>query len=320
MSIVLLTDFSWPDTAIEREVVTGAGHRFIEGPAKPGTADEIRAFVAEHDPDVIMVTYAQINDAVMAAAPRLRHVARIGIGTDNVAIDDATKRGILVTNVPDYCIEEVSDHALALMLAFTRGIGAFDRDVKSGRWGVAAAHLRRTNTLTVGVLGYGRIGRATARKAAALGATVLAYDVMATSDPGPASMAGMDELLGKSDVVILHMPLDASTHHVVNRDFIARMRQGAILINVSRGPLVDNDAVLAALQSGKLGGAGLDVIEGEPKPPRPLVERGDVIVTPHVAYASDVAVQELRRRASEEVVRVLRGEKPRNPCNRVAGL
>ena len=315
MSIVILTDYSWPDTAIERDVVTRAGHRFIEGLPKPGTADEIRAFVAQHDPDVIMVTYGQITDAVMAAAPRLRHVARIGIGTDNVAIDAATKRGVLVTNVPDYCIEEVSDHALALMLAFTRGIASFDRDVKTGNWGVAAAHLRRTNTLTIGILGYGRIGRATARKAAALGATVLAYDVMPVNDPGPAQIVGMNDVLARSDVVILHLPLDKLTHHIVNDEFVGALRPGALLVNVSRGPLVDNDAILKGLVSGKLGGVGLDVIEGEPNPPRALVERADVIITPHVAYASDVAVAELRRRASEEVVRVLAGEKPHNPCN-----
>ncbi|MGH7661540.1 MAG: C-terminal binding protein, partial [Vulcanimicrobiaceae bacterium] len=285
MSTVVITDFPWPDTAIEQQVIGAAGHRLIVGQPKPGGADETKRSVAEHDPDAILVAYAPITAEVLAAAPRLRHVAKTGIGIDNIALDAATQRGVLVTNVPDYCIEEVSDHALALMLAFTRQIAHFDREVKNGAWGIAAGGLRRTNGLTVGVLGFGRIGRATVRKAHALGADVLAYDVMPVQDSGAATMASLDETLQRSDVVILHMPLDPSTQHAVNGDFIARMKRGAILINVSRGPLVDNDAILQGLESGQLGGVGLDVIEGEPNPPRALVERDDVIVTPHVAYA-----------------------------------
>lgn len=317
MSTVLITDFPWPDTAIEREVIGRAGHELYAGSPTPGNADEITALVAKHDPQSLLVAYAPITPEVLAAAPNLRHVAKTGIGIDNIALDEATQRGVLVTNVPDYCIEEVSDHALALMLAFTRQIAHFDREVKNGTWGIAAGGLRRTNGLVIGVLGFGRIGRATVRKALALGAHVLVYDVMPVRDAGSATVATLDEVLSRSDAVILHMPLDDATKRVVNRDFIARMKRGAILINVSRGPLIDNDAILHGLQSGRLGGVGLDVIEGEPNPPRALVERDDVIITPHVAYASDVAVVELRRRACEEVVRVLAGEKPLNPCNSV---
>ncbi len=320
MSTVVVTDFPWPDTAIERELVGAAGHTLIVGPPAPGKADEVAALIAKHDPESILVAYAPITAEVLAAGPHLRHVAKTGIGIDNIALDAATQRGVLVTNVPDYCIEEVSDHALALMLAFTRRIVHFDREVKGGKWGIASEGMRRTNRLTIGLLGFGRIGRATARKAAALGAEVLVYDVMPVRDAGAATVAALDDVLSRSDVVILHMPLDASTHHVVNRGFIARMKRGAILINVSRGPLIDNEAVLGGLESGQLGGVGLDVIEGEPNPPRALVERDDVIITPHVAYASDVAVLDLRRRACEEVIRVLAGEKPKNPCNRVAGF
>ncbi|HEY1726996.1 MAG TPA: C-terminal binding protein [Candidatus Baltobacteraceae bacterium] len=319
MATVALIDYSWPDLAIERAIVGGAGHTLIEGPLKSGDPSALEAFIKQHDPETIMVTYTQITSQVIAQATNLRHIARVGIGTDNVAIPAATERGVLVTNVPDYCIEEVSDHAIALMLAFTRRINEYDREVHAGRWGLLAAErLRRTNKLTVGVIGYGRIGRATARKLHGLGASVLAYDVMSVSDRGPAKMVGLDELITGSDVVILHTPLDASTHHMVDRAFVGKMRNGAILVNVSRGPLVDNDAVLEGLRSGKLSGVGLDVVEGEPNPPRALVEHPDAIVTPHVAYASDLAVGDLRTRASEEVVRVLAGEKPRNPCNSIA--
>jgi len=316
MATVALIDYSWPDLSIERAIVGGAGHTLVTGPEKSGDPAALEAFVKQHDPETIMVTYTQITPQVIAQSPKLRHIARVGIGTDNVAIPAATERGVLVTNVPDYCIEEVSDHAIALMLAFTRRINEYDREVRAGRWGLLAAErLRRTNKLAVGVIGYGRIGRATARKLHGLGATVLAYDVMPVSDPGPATMVGLDELIANSDVVILHTPLDPSTHHMVDRSFVGKMRNGAILVNVSRGPLVDNDAVLEGLTSGKLSGVGLDVVEGEPNPPRALVEHPDTIVTPHVAYASDLAVGDLRTRASEEVVRVLAGEKPRNPVN-----
>ena len=317
MATVLLTDFSWADLRIERDAIAAAGHSLVERPTDVDTPEKLERFVTQHNPETLMVTYAQITPELIAAAPKLRHIARVGIGTDNVAIDAATARGVLVTNVPDYCIEEVSDHAIAMMLALTRGIAHFNRDVKDGKWSVATPWMRRTDSLTVGVIGYGRIGRATARKLSGLGARVLAYDVMVPADAGPAVFASRSDLVAESNVIILHTPLDASTHHMVDREFIKAMRQGSILINVSRGPLVDNDALLEGLQSGKLAGVGLDVIEGEPNPPRALVERDDVIVTPHVAYASDLAVVDLRRRASEEVVRVLAGEKPRNPCNAV---
>jgi D-3-phosphoglycerate dehydrogenase len=318
MATVVMTDDTWPDVEIEQEILSRAGHRLVRRAAGAGKAGDLEAFVAENSPQALMVTYSPITPGVIAASPNLRHIARVGIGTDNVAIDAATERGILVTNVPDYCIEEVSDHALALALALTRGLARYDRDVKNGKWGTASEGLRRTNSLVFGVIGYGRIGRATARKAAAFGATVLAQDVMPVQDAGPARIVSLEELLAKSDVVILHTPLAASTHHMVDRNFIAAMRSRSILINVSRGPLVDNDALLEGLQSGKLAGVGLDVIEGEPNPPRALVDRDDVVVTPHIAYASDLATVDLRRRASEEVVRVLAGERPRNPVNNVA--
>jgi D-3-phosphoglycerate dehydrogenase len=318
MATVVMTDATWPDVEIEQEILSRAGHRLVKRAAGAGKAGDLEAFVAENSPQALMVTYSPITPAVITASPNLRHIARVGIGTDNVAIDAATERGILVTNVPDYCIEEVSDHALALALALTRGLVRYDRDVKSGKWGTASEGLRRTSSLIIGVIGYGRIGRATARKAAAFGATVLAQDVMPVQDAGPATIVSLEELLAKSDVVILHTPLAASTHHMVDRNFIAAMRSRSVLINVSRGPLVDNDALVEGLQSGKLAGVGLDVVEGEPNPPRALVDRDDVIVTPHIAYASDLATVDLRRRASEEVVRVLAGERPRNPVNNVA--
>lgn len=319
MATVLQTDYAWPDVSIEREVIEGAGHELVTGPATPAPAGEIEALVARCRPRAIMTCWAQVSAEAIAAAHDLAIVQRIGVGLDNIAVDAATARGAWVANVPDYCIHEVSDHAVALLLDWARGTVSFDREVKAGRWDPAAARLRRVADLTVGVVGLGRIGRATISKLAAFGCTLLANS-RSVQDGGPARVVPLDNLLAQSDAVIIHAPLTDDTFHLFDSERLARMRPGAFLVNASRGPLVDNDALMAALESGQLSGAGLDVIEGEPNPPRALVERLDVIVTPHVAFSSDSSLAELRRRSAEEVVRVLAGERPQNPCNLPEGL
>lgn len=318
MAIVLQTDYAWPDDSIERGVVEGAGHILVTGPAVPAQAAEIEALVEKHRPQAIMTCWAQVSARAIQAAGDLRIVQRIGVGLDNIAVDAATAHGAWVANVPDYCVGEVSDHAIALLLDWARGTVLFDREVKAGRWDPAGARLRRIADLTVGVVGLGRIGRATVAKLAPFGCRLLACAPSAT-DGGLARLVPLDELLAGSDVVILHAPLNEATHHMIDTKRLASMKQGCFLINVSRGGLVDNDALIAALESGRLSGAGLDVIEGEPDPPRALVERSDVIVTPHVAFSSDASLAELRRRSAEEVVRVLAGDRPHNPCNRPEG-
>lgn len=318
MAIVLQTDYAWPDDSIERGVVEGAGHILVTGPAVPAQAAEIEGLVEKHRPQAIMTCWAQVSARAIQAAGDLRIVQRIGVGLDNIAVDAATAHGAWVANVPDYCVGEVSDHAIALLLDWARGTVLFDREVKAGRWDPAGARLRRIADLTVGVVGLGRIGRATVAKLAPFGCRLLACAPSAT-DGGLARLVPLDELLAGSDVVILHAPLNEATHHMIDTKRLASMKQGCFLINVSRGGLVDNDALIAALESGRLSGAGLDVIEGEPDPPRALVERSDVIVTPHVAFSSDASLAELRRRSAEEVVRVLAGDRPHNPCNRPEG-
>jgi D-3-phosphoglycerate dehydrogenase len=314
MSVVLLTDYAWPDTAIERSIIEGAGHRLVTGPSKAGSEQAIEELVALHRPAAIMTCWAPVSARAIGAAQDLRIVARMGVGLDNIAVAAATAAGAWVTNVPDYCVEEVSDHALALVLAWARGIAVFDRAVKDGRWDPAGARLRRLRTLTVGIVGYGRIGRATAAKLAALGVRVLAHDV-AASPEGAAELVSLDVLLAAADAVILHLPLTAATRHFVDARLLAKMKPDALLVNVSRGPIVDSSALLAALRAGSLAGAALDVVEGEPEPPLELVGHPGVIATPHVAFSSLTAVRELRERASAEVVRVLSGEPPRYACN-----
>jgi D-3-phosphoglycerate dehydrogenase len=221
-----------------------------------------------------------------------------------------------VTNVPDYCVEEVSDHAVALALSWLRGVTLLDREVRAGKWNPGGARLARLSALTAGIVGYGRIGRRTAHKLTGLGLRVLAVPPR-TAQPlaGPAELVPLSELLSQSDVVILHVPLTPETHHLVDADFLSSMKTGSVLVNVSRGPVVDTPALLVALDRGPLAAAALDVVEGEPDPPRELLAHANVIVTPHVAFSSTMSIIELRERACEEVVRVLAGEAPRHPCN-----
>jgi D-3-phosphoglycerate dehydrogenase len=314
MAVVVQTDFAWPDVSLERAVLEAAGHTLIAGRSTPAPEAEIEALVAAHNPQAIMTCWAQVSAKAIAAPSDLRIVQRIGVGLDNIAVPAATERGAWVANVPDYCVGEVADHAVALLLDWARGTVGFDRSVKAGEWNPAAAQLRRVADLTVGIIGLGRIGSATAHRLAAFGCNVLGYSPSGRAVPGVA-VGKLDSLMAQSDAIIIHAPLTETSQHLMNAERIAAMKPGAYLINVSRGPLVNTDALIAALERGHLSGAGLDVVEGEPQPPRALVDRADVIVTPHIAFSSDASLAELRRRSAEEVVRVLAGETPHFPCN-----
>lgn len=312
---VLLTDYAWPDDSVERSVIEGAGHTLVSGPAAPASAETVEELVAEHRPAGILTCWAPVSATAVGTSPDLRVVARLGVGLDNIAVDTATERGVWVTNVPDYCVEEVSDHAVGMVLAWTRGLAVFDREVRAGRWDPAGARLRRLSTLTCGIVGFGRIGRATARKLGAFGCRILAHDPYPPKDVPGVEPVGLEELLRRSDAVILHVPLTPGTHHLIGADQLALMKPGGLLVNVSRGGLVDTDAVIKALDGGQLDGAALDVLESEPHVPAGLLEQAGALLTPHVAFSSDASVTELRRRAAEEVVRVLAGDAPAHPCN-----
>ncbi len=315
---VLLTDYAWPDDSIERSIIERAGLRLVSGPAQPAPAELIEALSQEHQPAGIMTCWAQVSERAIAASNRLKIVARLGVGLDNIAVDAATCRGIWVTNVPDYCVAEVSDQAIAFVLAWTRGTVHFDREVRSGRWEPASARLRRLSELTCGIVGFGRIGRMTAVKLAAFGCAILAYDPNRTSAPPSVDIVDLDDLLARSDIVIVHAPLTAETHYLIGREALAKMKPGGFLVNVSRGGVVDTGAVIEALESGRLGGVGLDVLESEPAVPQRLLRQAGALITPHVAFSSDASLIELRRRAAEEVVRVLTGRPPEQPCNQPA--
>jgi D-3-phosphoglycerate dehydrogenase / 2-oxoglutarate reductase len=320
---VLITDHPWPDVAIEQSICAQHGHELIAGPIEAMPQAAIEQFVIQHRPDAIMCCWATVSAAAIQSPPDLRVVARLGVGLDNIAIQAATERGAWVTNVPDYCVEEVSDHVVAMLLSHWRGIVRFDRESKLGRWNPASARLRRTRNMTVGVVGYGRIGAATTRKLAqGFGSRVLVTspslgrDHPLGAEIAPQTfVASLEQIQLHADAIVLHLPLSSATQRLVNDAFLGACRRKPFLINVSRGGLVDNDALVRALDAGVLSGAALDVVEGEPAPPPSLIGRADVIVTPHIAFSSDASLEELRRRCTEDVMRVLRGEQPLHACN-----
>lgn len=321
---VVLTDHPWPDVEVERRLIEAAGYELIAGPVTAGSASDIEALVMQHDPVAIMTCWAPVSARAIEIPTHLRIVARLGVGLDNIHIPTATARGAWVTNVPDYCVEEVSDHAIALLLSVWRGIAVLDRQAKQGLWQPAAAPpLRRVREQCVGIVGYGHIGARTADKLnRGFGCRVLvtspslmsAHAEMTELSPGVFT-ASLATLQREADAIILHLPLLPTTQHLVDKTFLRACVRRPVLINVSRGGLVDTAALVQALDAQWLAGAALDVIEGEPAPPSFLLQRHDVIITPHIAFSSDAALLELRQRVSAEVLRVLRNEAPLHPCN-----
>lgn len=317
MGVVVVTDHVFPNLDAERDILGAAGHELrFEGNA--GTPEEVAAAVA--GADAVLNCYAPLTASVIETMTGCRVIARYGIGLDTIDIPAATARGIYVTNVPDYCIDEVSDHALALILALARGVARLDRGVRAGAWDpMVVRPVHRLRGSTLGLIGFGRIARRLAEKAAAVGFRVVATDpyvpAEAMEDVG-VDQRDLDRLLAEADVVSIHAPLTEQSRHLIGAAALARMKPGALLVNTSRGPLVDTAALLEALEAGRLGGAALDVLEKEPpEPGDPLLERQDVVITPHAAFYSEEAVAELQRKAAEQVVAALVGEVPAYAVN-----
>jgi D-3-phosphoglycerate dehydrogenase / 2-oxoglutarate reductase len=250
---------------------------------------------------------------------RCQIIARFGIGVDNVDIRAATDAGIVVTRVPDYCVDEVSDHTMALLLALVRKIPFANSRVHAGQWGMPeVVPIRRLRGSVLGLVGFGRIPQLVAPKAKAFGIKVVIYDPYVPSSVTSASgVQNMDfaTLLKNSDYVSIHTPLVPETRHLFNADIFAQMKSNAYLINTARGPIVDEAALAHALDTKQLAGAALDVLSTEPPSASPLFGRDNVILTPHMSFYSEESLVELQTRAAEEVARVLAGQVPRNPVN-----
>lgn len=313
MKRVLLTDHPWNDVEIERGILESAGIEFVEAEPRSGI-DRCRELA--QDVAAIMTCWAPVPRELIEAPKALEIIARMGVGVDNIDLQAAAETGAVVTNVPDYCIEEVSDHVVALVHAWARGITFYDNDVRQGRWRPGAAQLHRVRDLTIGVVGLGRIGRRTAEKFAALGCAIVATGRSGRQASANSAIESVDlpTLLERADVVTLHIPLTGETRHMVNGAFLSQMKAGSLLVNTARGALVDTAALVESLSS-HLGGAALDVWEDEPVIPDELRAFPNVLLTPHVSFSSARSLADLRRRATEEVVRVLTGQPAVHPLS-----
>ena len=305
----------------ERAALAEAGAVLVERPCP--SEDEL----LEHGRDAaaILTLDEPLTARVIGGLKACRVISRFGIGVDRVDLEAATAAGIVVTNVPDYCVDEVSDHALGLLLAVTRRLVALDRSVREGVWDTigVAGPVRRLRGRRVGVIGFGRLGRRFGEKAAALGLELLAHDPHL--DPGALSAAGarpleLDELLAASDVVSLHVPLTPDTHGLLDRERLALLPAGAVVINTSRGGLIDELALADALREGRLGGAGIDVFEREPPAAdNPLLGLPNVVVSSHSSHYSLESAAEMRAKAFRNVALVLAGREPLSAVNATRG-
>jgi len=286
--------------------------------SKSVNADDIVAVA--RDADAILVTYAKITREIMDQLTRCKAIGRFGLGVDNIDLVAAKEKGIAVNYVPDYCIREVSDHTMALLLSLIRKVPLSNKLVQAGRWEMpAVVPIRRIEGTVLGLLGFGNIPRLVAPKAQAFGIKVIAYDPFAKPELFKATgveSVDLDTLLATSDYISVHAPLTPATRGMMNKDAFAKTKKGALIVNTARGPLIDEPALIAALDSGHLGGAALDVVAAEPlAKDSPLIGRDNVILTPHTAFYSIEALDELQTKCASDVARVLSGEKAVYPIS-----
>ena len=313
---VVLTDYVWESLDVEKNTLADLAELVPLQTKKP---DEFIDQAA--DCDALLNTYAgPITGEVMAKMPKCKIIARYGIGVDTIDLDAATAAGIIVTNNPTYCIEEVAEHTMALLLTCARKVVFYDRLVRGGRWEVPPGKpLFRLSGSTLGLVGFGNIARQVAVRAAAFGMNVLYSDPFVKEGQfnEPGKSVDLNTLLGQADFVSIHPPLTPQTRKMIGDDALSKMKRSAWIINCARGPIVDTDALARALDAGKIAGAALDTTDPEPLPnPHPLRGRDNVVINPHVAWYSEQAMVGLQAGAPSEVRRVLMGEWPANVVNR----
>jgi D-3-phosphoglycerate dehydrogenase / 2-oxoglutarate reductase len=313
---VVITDYVWESLDVEKQTLAALADIVPMQTKKP------EEFLPEAaDCDALLNTYAgPITEGVMAKMPKCRIIARYGIGVDTIDLEAATRAGIIVTNNPTYCIEEVAEHAMALVLACARKVAFYDRMVRAGKWEVPPGKpIFRMAGSTIGLVGFGNIARQVAVRAAAFGMRVLYADPFVEEGrfKEPGKKMELDTLLAESDYISLHPPLTPQTRRMMNVDALAKMKRSAWLVNCARGPVVDTDALVRALDAKRIAGCALDTTDPEPLPdPHPLRGRDNVIVNPHVAWYSEQAMVGLQAGAPGEVRRVLSGEWPLNVVNK----
>lgn len=313
---VLVTDYTWDSLDRETDVLREVSATIVA--ARTGQEDELKELVPQAD--AILTCFARVSGDVIRAGSHLKVIGRYGIGVDNIAVQVATELGIPVTNVPVYCLDEVAEHALALILSLARNIARYDQHVHAGDWSLKGPRpLERIRGATLGIVGFGKIGQTLAAKASGLGLNVLTHDPcpdQSVLESLSATSVPLGELLMRSDFVSLHAPLTESTMNLIDADALHLMKSTAFLINTARGGLIDHKALANALQRGELAGAGLDVFEPERLPPdHPLLGLSNVVLTPHVAFYSEQSVETLQIRAARNVAAILAGRLPHSIVN-----
>jgi D-3-phosphoglycerate dehydrogenase len=303
---VVITDSDFPSTGPEERELSG-----LATVRRHHCTTEAEVLAAAGEADGVMVQYAPITARVLASLRRCRVIARYGVGLDMIDLSAARERGIPVCNVPDYCLEEVSDHAVALILAGVRKLVVLNDSVRSGVWDCRVARpVPRLADCTVGLIGFGRIARRVARKLSGFGCPLLVHDPFVAQQivgEHGAAAVGLEELLERGDVVSLHTPLTPATRRMIDAAALLRMKPTALLVNTSRGGLIDEQALAEALKAGRIGGAALDVLEREPPTPdSPLRGLRNLILTPHAAFYSEQSMPTLQAETARAVARVLR--------------
>jgi D-3-phosphoglycerate dehydrogenase len=317
---VVITDHAFTNVDPERKALEGLAE-VIDAKTLRTEDDVIQA---AHDADAIIFAFAPITARVLDALPKLRVAVRNGVGYDAIDVPAATERGIWVANVPDYCIPEVADHAMAMLLALARKLLPLDASVRRGEFNTikTAQPVNRIEGKTLGLIGMGRIGREVVRRARGFGLNVLVFDKYLSpenAEAAGATLASFDDVMRNSDFISVHTPLTNETRHMVNAEAIRMMKKSAYLINVARGAIIDTVALSQALMQGEIAGAGIDVFESEPLPAdHPLRNAPNTLLNSHAAWYSEESLTQLQASAGEEVARVLRGEPLKNPVNKPA--
>jgi D-3-phosphoglycerate dehydrogenase / 2-oxoglutarate reductase len=320
---VAVTDFGAEEIDVEKGILEPLGCEVVGPLRPPATKDEQKLSDIVRDADYVITQFSPVTAAVIGAMQKSKIIVRYGIGVDNVDLKAAAAKNIPVCNVPDYCIDEVADSALAMILDLVRKISAHAALIKSGKWALAVplSQLYVLNEMTIGVVGFGRIGRAVATRLKAFRAKVVVFDPVvdaATVKAAGCTPVSLDELYASSDLVTLHCPSNEKTKQMINAQTLGKMKKGAMLVNTSRGTLVKTDDLTAALQSGQISAAALDVTDPEPiNMDNPLVKLDNVIINPHLASASPGAVTKLRTAVANIVAMAVRGEKLPNIVNGV---
>ena len=312
----VISEYVWPSLDIEQKLLGSHNVDIVD--CNNSTKEELIEEVK--DADAIIFCFKEIDAEILEAAKKCKVASRYGIGVDNIDIEKCSQLGIVVTNIPDYCLEEVSDHAISMILSLNRRIVDHWNMVKEGGWNNLSLDIPvlRLSQSTLGIVGFGRIGRTISERISSMGVKCVAYDPLLKEGEiiNNIEIVSFEKLLEISDFITVHVPLIESTYHLFSKNEFNKMKNNAILVNCARGGLIDESEASIALDKGIIGGIGLDVIEDvSENPTSPLFNNNNVIITPHTAFFSKASSEELQRRTCEEVIRVINNEIPENFIN-----